>query len=276
MLGRLMKYEWKYIWKKFVLFMALLIGATIVGYFSCTRFEALDPDGPAAFGKVVSGMLGFMFYYSILIGELLGFSLIVAIRFYKTVYGGQSYLTHTLPVNARQIYGSHLIVYGLCMLAFTVLTQISIGIVSNELFTGVFGSLGASADVSMPFGPEFYSQVLGINSFASTLLVGGYICIASVSSLLMIYAAIVLGQKWKKHKVWGAVVSYLILSGIMTVIAWISLIPFMISMIVAQVNSTEPFRMTGFWGISLVYTVIFGIVYFFLMDHGMTKRLNLE
>ena len=48
-------------------------------------------------------ILSIFLYYFGLIGCTLGTMLIIAIRFYKTCYTDQGYLTHTLPATTRQI-----------------------------------------------------------------------------------------------------------------------------------------------------------------------------
>ncbi len=277
MLGMLMKYEWKYIWKKFLLFAGLMIVATAIGCLSCSLFSGLDVNDPDGFATIGFGMLGYMIYYTILMGSIIGFTLIVAIRFYRSVFGGMGYITHTLPVSTRQVYGSHLLLYGICMLVITVLTQFSVTTVSDMLFTGVFGSL-EDAQAPMPFQGGMMSWMLGEGGFGRILLMIVYLTISALSSLIVIYASIVLGQYWKKHKVWGAVVSYLIITTIMTVIVCFTIIPYMLTMLFnGETMEVSDFIMgSGFWWINLAYTSVFGLASLWIVDHGMTKRLNLE
>ncbi len=280
MLKMLMKYEWKYIWKKLLLFAGILLFATLIGGLSTTQFDNLaSPDQILGF---LGAMFGFMFYYTLLIGAVIGFSLIVGIRFYKVVFGDMGYVTNTLPVSARQIYASHLIVYGLCTFVISGLMELSIMTVTNTMFTNMFNELNASdaADVSyLHFGPASLAEVFGLSEFGAGILMTLLLIVGTISSLLMIYAAVVLGQNWKRHKVWGAVVSYIIIYSIMMVAAWIVTIPYMIHMFMnaASMGDTAmPVFGPSFWVICLALSAVFGIATFCIMDHGMTKKLNLE
>ncbi len=279
MLKMLMKYEWKYIWKKLLLFAGILVFATLIGSLSASQFYVDSSEQIFAF---IGAMCGFMFYYTVLIGAVIGFSLIVGIRFYKAVFGDMGYVTNTLPVSTRQIYAAHLIVYGLCTFVISGLMQLSIMMVTDSMFTNMFEPFVESgeADVSVfHFGPAAMAEMFGLGTVGTWLMILFMLIIGSLSSLLMIYAAIVLGQNWKRHKVWGAVVSYIILYSIMMVAAWIVMIPYMIHMIInapAIADNAMPLFDGSFLWVCLGMTTVFGIVTFCIMDHGMTKKLNLE
>ncbi|MBP5384060.1 MAG: hypothetical protein J6Y57_03685 [Lachnospiraceae bacterium] len=275
MLGNLMKYEWKYIWKKFLLFCGLLVLATIIGIASSREFLKLEGINNVA--HAMFSMLGFLLYYALYIGATLGFTLIVAIRFYKAVYGTQGYLTHTLPVTPRQIYLAHLIVYGICMSLISVMTQLSIQLVSGTMFDGIFQATGMGGAMSYSSGAEFFGDLYGMSPFAASLMTTLCMVIGSFSSLLTIYASVVLGQYWKKHKVWGAVVNYILIQVVTAIVSVVVYLPYFIRSIMTM-ESGDPANLLGggFWGITLAITIVIGIATFLIMDHGMTKRLNLE
>ncbi len=268
MLGKLMKYEWNYIYKKFLLFAGLMAVASCVGYFSAAQFSKLDPDSnPLLFMSI---MFGLMIYYMILSGVSIGFTIIIGIRFYKTVYGDRGYLTHTLPVSARQIYWSHIIVDGLCQIVLCVLMQLSIMMVSTRMMAALASDITLNAS-------DFYMQMYGADNPVQLLVVIFYSIFGTLVSLIMVFASIVLGQYWKRHKVWGAVVSYLIITTCMMVVSWVTLIP---QFVYYVFNNDSPDGIVAipsfFWISIMLISAVFGVVTFFIMDHGMTKRLNLE
>ena len=277
MLGMLMKYEWKYIWKKFLLFTGLMVVATVIGYLSCSLFMNIDPQNEATLVNLGFGMLGYMLYYTVMIGSIMAFTVIVAIRFYKTVFGGMGYITHTLPVSGRQIYAAHLLLYGICMFVITILTQISVSIVSDLLFSGVFGAMDEAAYAEFPFRNGIWGIFFG-NSLARIPVMIVYLAGSALVSLLLIYASIVLGQYWKRYKVWGAILSYLIISTIMAVFVFATLIPYMMGALLqgGPMKITEFIMGGSFWWINLAYTLLFGLAALWIVDHGITKRLNLE
>ena len=268
MLGMLMKYEWKYIWKKLLLFSGLLIGASIIGLIATTQFTNPGFDDATNIGAVFVGTFGFMLYYTGMIGVILGFTLIVAIRFYKVVYGKLSYVTHTLPVSAPQIYGVHLIVYGICMLVITLLSQVSIAVIADRLFAGAFSMAEEIPELQSMSPGYFYAQAFGLNGPLQAL------------TLLLYFSVACVGQYWKKYKVWGAVVSYLIISNVMTLVSCAILLPYMIRTMISNAanDNFNPFTLLsgGFWWVAFAITAAFGVATFLIMDHGMRKRLNLQ
>ncbi|MCR5268412.1 MAG: hypothetical protein K6E16_07845 [Lachnospiraceae bacterium] len=268
MLKMLMKYEWKYIWKKALLFAGLLLLATVIGMFAASQLAELsDTDRMSG---LLGALLGYMLYYTVLVGSILGLILIIAIRFYRSVFSSAGYVTNTLPASGRQIYGAHLIVYGITYFVFTWLVFGSIMLVTNRVVTGIAVSMDMGAEMFGSYGPNMF----GFDGPAEIALLAVYTAIATITSLLMIYASIVLGQSWKKHKVWGAVVSYIVISVTMMIVTSIVLFPYMIGSI--MMNPASPTLGTSFWVICLVIVLIYGAATLWITDRGMTKRLNLE
>ena len=73
--------------------------------------------------------------------------------------------------------------------------------------------------------------------------------------------------------------NFIIIYSIMMVAAWIVTIPYMIHMFMnaASMGDTAmPVFGPSFWVICLALSAVFGIATFCIMDHGMTKKLNLE
>ncbi|MBO4903003.1 MAG: hypothetical protein J5518_09445 [Lachnospiraceae bacterium] len=276
MLGRLMKYEWKYIWKKLLIFAGVLLAATGIGLVSTGLIGKLhEQDEFAAFAI---GMLGFMFYYTLIMGASIGMSVIVAIRFYKSVYGEEGYVTHTLPVSGREILWSHVLVNGFAVFSVGLIMQISLSLIMNDFFRGIFDTATLPGLGGVGNNGNIYAQMLGLSGVGAWVVIVLYLAIGTLCSVMMIYASVVLGQKWKKHKVFGAVVSYILINGSMVLLSWIILIPFMIRTIMGgDFFADGPSNITGgFLWIALAIDLLYGVIMYLIVDHGLTKRLNLE
>ncbi len=274
MLKMLMKYEWKYIHRKFLLFAGMLIVATVIGLISCAAFADMGATGDIF--SLITGMLGFMLYYTVLIGASIGFTIIVAIRFYRSVFGSAGYVTNTLPVSGRQIYGAHLIVYGLCTFAIALLEVVSIMWVLDRLFQGMFATMQTQG-IDPAMMESAMAQAMGLSGTGQNVVMIFYSAIGTICSLLMIYASVVLGQYWKRHKVWGGVVSYIIMNASMVVISFAIIVPYILRSVLNGIDPTrESVIGPAFWVITLVITLVYGVVSFVIMDRGMMKRLNLE
>lgn len=96
MLGKLLKYDLKDIYKVLIIFYIIAILFAVI-----TRM-LFSIDNSVIFsilGSITSGVLISMFF-SIVINNLMR----AWVRFTKNLYGDESYLTHTLPVSKRCIY----------------------------------------------------------------------------------------------------------------------------------------------------------------------------
>lgn len=96
MLTKLLKYDLKYVYKVLVVFYILaLIFALLTRVFSIIENSALF----YILSKICSGTV-IAFIFNILINNILR----LWARFVKNIYGDESYLTHTLPVEKKKIY----------------------------------------------------------------------------------------------------------------------------------------------------------------------------
>ena len=273
MLTKLIKTEWKYLWKIFLLLVVAIAAATVLGSFAGKSFGALasNEDGPGQIGNVIFGMLGLMVFYVLIIASGLGFTVISGVRFYKNVYGNMGYVTNTLPVSSRQILWSHILLYGVCNFVLALGMILSTGVVSNSIFSGAVAA-------EMPFDySTLYFRSAGFgagvgDSILSILLM----LVSSLASINLLYLAITLGQLFKKHKVFGAVISYVAISFVMGVVMMLVMIPYMITRVMTMV-SDDPFVLMGpmRW-IIFVISGICGAIAYFIVDARMTKHLNLE
>lgn len=100
MLGKLIKYEWRGLRLPLTIMMIVLAGTMIL---TCGVILTINPklDETLAWYSGVALTLSFLLYYFGIIGCTLGTTLIVVVRFYKTCYTDQGYLTHTLPVTTK-------------------------------------------------------------------------------------------------------------------------------------------------------------------------------
>jgi len=96
MLNKLLKYDLKYVYKVLVVFYILaLIFALLTRIFSIIDNSVLF----FVLAKICSGVV-IAFIFNILINSIMR----VWVRFTKNIYGDEAYLTHTLPVEKKQIY----------------------------------------------------------------------------------------------------------------------------------------------------------------------------
>ena len=101
MLGKLLKYDLKWVYKLVIIFYTLAFIFSVIGR-SLGKIEnslVFDILSKIAFGFAISMMV------SSLINSLIR----LWVRFVRNIYKDESYLTHTLPVKKQQIFASKVI-----------------------------------------------------------------------------------------------------------------------------------------------------------------------
>ncbi len=108
MLGKCLKYDLKYVYKLLIVFYLIDI------VFAClTRiFFGFDNSSILKILGYIASSTTISFMFSIIINNLIR----VWARFVKNIYGDESYLTHTLPINKRTIYTSKFLSSSITML----------------------------------------------------------------------------------------------------------------------------------------------------------------
>lgn len=277
MLGKLMKYEWRGLRGPLVIILCVLFGTTLL---SCAAISTIN----FAYDDVVLGLsmltivLSLMLYYFGIIGSTIGIAIIIAVRFYKTSYTDQGYLTHTLPVTAKQLLAAKTIVAVLCHMLITVCIAVSIVIVVSTLGYRISGQLG---DVL-----ELYNETSDYFKYYFDQSLPGYIVfwiitgiISSICSVINIFGCISLGQLYTKHRVIGAILAYFALYMVQAFIGYLGTI-FMLFGIAAAERRNEAMSLLGVTTpttvISLIASIIIAVALYFANLHMMTKRLNLE
>ena len=108
MLVKLLKYEWRGLFSPLLILLIVLGGTAAL---TCGVILTITPkyNETIAWYSAMALVFSIFLYYFGLIGCTLGTTLIIAVRFYKTCYTDQGYLTHTLPASATQILNAKII-----------------------------------------------------------------------------------------------------------------------------------------------------------------------
>ena len=284
MLKKLLKYEFMSTGRVFGLcyvgvlaaaFLLRLLGALAWDHSADhTAIEMLLPMADIAAG--VSSLL----YGGMVAAVIVVTFVFILQRFYKNLLGGEGYLMQTLPVTPRQLIFSKLI----AAIVWTVLSSI---VVIFSVFvlamTGeMFGSFISGLGEMIRWYHEMFSMPLLLVAF-EMILVG----VASIaSSVLQIYAAIMIGHQAAKHKVALSVGAYFGISVALSVAAsmvmnvlyravpggaWNALANW-----VSGMNETPMLLvhtlLLGYFALNLLLAVIF----FAVTEWMMRRNLNLE
>lgn len=285
MLGKLIKYEWKGYRLPIIIMLIILAGTTAL---TCGVILTINPryDEVLTGYSVMALVFSIFLYYFGIIGCTVGMMLIVSIRFYKTCYTDQGYLTHTLPVTPRQLLNAKLITAILTYLLILAAIVGTVFIIMNVTISHVLNV--ATLDSSwtraairegISEGMSEFAELLGISpgSFWAYLIITAII--GSISSIISVFGCVSLGQLYAKHRVLGAIAAYFVLQFIQRIAGYLCTIPMYARIIEAESHNRE---LTFFdvYSPSMVGTLIISIAIaialYFANLHMMTKRLNLE
>ena len=131
----------------------------------------------------------------------------LVMRYYRGFYGDEGYFVHLLPASASELLGAKLLAALVWQLCTGISMTLSLAILSagTGIWEGLWEVLGFvwknAADLLAP---------ISLTSLIVELLL--LIPLSAVSGLLLIYAAISLGQRMRENRILGAIAAYIVLN----------------------------------------------------------------
>lgn len=278
MLGKLLKYEFKstsrVLW---FLYAGLIIVSLLFGI--VMRFQ-LDfdakPAGSLDFELLPSGsgiimtilitaltLIWFLLVYAIFITT----TVVIVMRFYKNMLGGEGYLMHTLPVKTSSLIMSKLITSFCWMViagAVVVISTLILGL-SSGIIGQIQKTVGWSAVVE---GLKYGFGMIGVNGWSLLLL----IIISTISTIIMYYACMAIGNLANNHKFLFSVLAYVGIQIVLSIIVTVSSI--VGSSSISDASEVGILMTYNTWSLILVQLVM-GIGGYFLTNYLLSKKLNL-
>lgn len=201
MLSRLMKYEMRSQSRLLLPLHALLLLASILGRFFITGkvYERVP--------TVVFIILITLYLFS-LVGISTGTQLFISVRFYQSLFSDEGYLAFTLPVTPGQHLLARTLVGGLWALIDTVIIFASFIILV----------MVPEVSAHWPELSEALTKELGMDSNAFFILMFLLNCISAFTGIILIYFCIAVGQLFSKHRILMALLTYLGLTALVSVI----------------------------------------------------------
>ena len=259
MLGKLMKYEWKATWKLLVPLDAFIVLMAMLSY-GTIQLSFFDSSSNVV---IMTGILMIVTYFLSMFVIVAGTVIYLVYRFYKSVYGDEGYLLHTLPVDKHHIIIAKAVVSVSWLLLNTVTIYFSILLLFSanseviENFTGGFDYY-----VNIMSGNYLYDRAGAFNVIMSLITS----LIAMFAKILKVSACISLGQLASNHKVLSSIAFYY---GIYFVQRMFTVIYYLFAELFEKVSGAS---YSGFYGANLIYCVVF----YYLTWYVMEKKLNLD
>lgn len=208
MLGKLLKNEFKTTYKTMLVIYIMTIVTTLgCCFFGIRQFYSYSWNASANETlRRIQHILGITFtiaYVIIVIALVLLTYILMCERFYKSMYSEQGYLTHTLPVNPLSNLNARLITSVVWLFVSGIILFISILLIAISPDPQAFWEDLRSFSYSVFDADCVYSTGYHFPVFALILLL--LILVACANALLLVFAALSLGQLANLHKLRAAV-----------------------------------------------------------------------
>ena len=277
MLGKLIKQEWLSTWKiPTVLIGVVFAAATIFGLFCASPvWDLVDWWG----ADVILSATILLFYGAIMCCAV-GTSIYLAVRYYRSMYSNEGYLTHTLPVTSNRLLLSKMINFSIwellsiiCIMfnimlfvAFIALREVGYRSLF-ESFRDVFADIQAILNSEYTTGWELFMVLTII-----LILVG------TVSKSLLYMGSVNIGQLWARHRVAGAILVYAGVTVAVQIVTQAAMIIFMTS--ADQLGMLQNDYVFSFlnqvMAVSLLMQIVIGAVMYVVSLLILKKKVNLE
>ena len=264
MFGKLLKYDFRAMWKQFAFIWPAALVLAVVN-----RFTLDGLDSSSSVGETTAGV-AMLVYVAILMAMFIVAVIFTIQRFYKGLLGDEGYLMHTLPVKPWQLVASKL----LCAVAATAV-NVAVAILSMLLI--------------IPWSKEDVQEVLqafrylfshwNIQATEMTVAVLEFALCTLVSlavGYLHLYLAMALGHLFNKNRVAMSVVAFIALQVVVSILGNMILPPIneLISPLVHNFQGLEGFHAAMWFGIAIELAA--SAVYFAGTNYILHHRLNLE
>ena len=267
MLGKLIKYEFKFTAGKYGL-MYLVLAAYTLFVIGLGLIHTSNP--------FVTGTIGFLtgIYFIVLFGVCVCATGYAVVRFYKTMVSDEGYLTHTLPAKVEHIILSKfLVAYVFQFLTIILAAASAMLVVSLKFDVNLFSAFHSAIEELSALGENVVS-----------VLIAFLVCalVSMAYQVLTYYVSIGVGQMLQGNKVVGCVLGYMIINTAVQVI--VAVVSFGVSFIAGVSNGFENLEssissVSGFTALLAVETVlmlVLAVVEYFVTSFCLKKKLNLN
>lgn len=225
MLKKLLRYEWRETARMGCLMLAVLAGITFLGWLAFRspmwqKFSGSDfyETPVVSIGVDVLNIISvvtLVFYVVMLAAVAIGAYIYLGMRFHRTMYTEEGYLTHTLPVTEGQLLLSKVLVSGIWLLFITLGIMMSASMLVLFLIGAVVPESDSAAGWWRLFQqtyPEIVREMqreLGMKlsrffvQLAVNMILGAFI------NVVTLFGAISIGQLFTKHRTLMAIVSFI-------------------------------------------------------------------
>ena len=197
MLSKILKYEMKAVFKPMLILNALTLLSTLIGFFYVANLDVegiLHSNDNESAGMML--ILGFLYIVGLAIVSLVSY-LVLLIRYGKTMFGSNGYLSWTLPVKRSTLINGK------------ILNGLIWNLINTTITMGCFCWLLCFYVAKA--GVKFHDLIVGIPTEITwhfILPTMGMVVLSVISAVFVGYFCITVGQLLKEHKVLGTIIAF--------------------------------------------------------------------
>lgn len=246
---KVFKYDFIAVFKRFIPIVIVVFGLSIFA----RLVNLMDASKNFMTGMLIG--IGNTIFIISLVTIMIYTIVLVIVRYVRSLFKDQGYLTHTLPVNKHQLLLSQLLVA-------VIMTTISILIIILGIFIAYFKPNWIQGM------KEFLQGMLEWDSLTLKTIFLVIFCLmtSSLSSIFIIYLGIAFGHAHNKNKTLLSVVYCMALNYGIGIFTNVIQIPFF-----SSITNIDVYLI-----ISIVISLVICIACYFLTIFMMQKHLNLE
>ena len=272
MTGKLMKYEFRSVFKQIGVIWAALPAVAILTSFTGWIYarSALAQENDQLLGALLSRIPMFL-YVGLFIALVVATLFVVVMRFYKGLLKEEGYLMHTLPVKEWQLIASKGVTATVTVLISMVLAAVSIvllNLVGN--LSGILYFLQATGETVQRY-PESLLYCL------EALLV---VLAGIMTEVYKIYTSLSIGQLMAKHRMIWSVAAYIGIGVVLTLLGSILLtaLGHPIVVISDRIFTDFSYRqiVQTVLGTAFVYFAVQIAIFHVVSERILSLKLNLE
>lgn len=265
MLGKIIKHEFKATYKTALtmILSVLLVGGLV------RMMDMVSFDG--TIWRIIE-MIMAVFYLLLLIAVPVSMFVVSIARFYRTMVKDEGYLTHTIPVKKTQLINGKLITSVIWII-------ISVMVIPLSLLINVKNSIYTFRDIAELLKLVFSNSTYIMDCVMFILL----IIVSIMTSLLLCYASIGMGQMFNGHRLAGSVLFYFIFKYAFSFLQLflMLIIPSVADMMnkydtVNKILMAEDNGMLALMLFVIPFQIILGIICYLIAYWRFSKKLNLE
>ncbi|MBR1390631.1 MAG: hypothetical protein IJ567_04165 [Lachnospiraceae bacterium] len=268
MLGKVMKHEFidtgRLLWPMNL----ALLGCGGLGMLVCSLLDYREVTD--ALILIAVFLLYGLSCFAIMITEMVYLS----VRFYKSMFGSESYLTHALPVSNKVVFNGKLLTAAIWNFIAEILFFGSVFGIGFFLGRALIGEIRLEEVIDpAAVTVEQLTDIRIPQLFFWSMLV---LLVGCFSGYLMIFTSMAIGQLFEKHKILGAVGTYVVLYLLEQVISTVTVTVLTVR---AMGSYDGEVIMTGIYGpmmtISFVLMLIMSVALYVAGLYLCDKKLNI-